>query len=158
MESRSNQTMFFEELIFLDKAFQNTDQFFDFMFPILKNGGYVQDSFLSAIKKRENDYPTALPTEPYVVAIPHTDIAHIVKPFIAFTRLEGTTPWCEMASNDNVLQASFVFMLGFIEKDGHLNLLQALMSHCSNPDFLKTLRQVKSTQEALTLLTSNIQF
>lgn len=50
--------------------------------------GYVKDTFRDAIKTREANYPTALPVEPYPVAIPHSDPENIIKPFIACTRLK----------------------------------------------------------------------
>lgn len=158
MKDKSIDQIFFEDLILLDKDFQNTDQFFDFTFPILKLGGFVNQSFLKAIKKRESLFPTALPTDPYVVAMPHTDIEHVIKPFIFFTRVKETIPWCEMANNDHVLGANFVFLLGFTEKDGHIELLQKLMSSFVNSYFLEALYLAKTRHEVFTLLTSNINF
>lgn len=158
MENESINQIFFEDLILLDKNFQDTDQFFDFTFPILKNGGFVNQSFLHAIKQRESLFPTALPTDPYVVAMPHTDIEHIIKPFIFFTRVKETIPWCEMANNDHVLQANFIFLLGFTQKNGHIDLLQTLMSSFVNSCFLEALYQAKTRHEVFTLLTSNINF
>jgi galactitol PTS system EIIA component len=156
MGNESNNHMFFEDLILLDKNFQDTNQFFDFTFPILKSGGYVNHSFLDAIKQRESLFPTALPTEPYVVAMPHTDVEHVIRPFIFFIRAKGTIPWYEMANNDNLLKANFVFLLGFNQKNGHIDLLQTLMSCFVNPVFLKALYHAKTTREVFTLLTSNI--
>ncbi|OCG68949.1 MULTISPECIES: PTS sugar transporter subunit IIA [unclassified Gilliamella] len=156
MGNESNDQMFFEDLILLDKDFQDTNQFFDFTFPILKSGGYVNHSFLDAIKQRESSFPTALPTEPYVVAMPHTDVEHVIRPFIFFTRCKGTIPWREMANNDHVLKANFVFLLGFNQKDGHIDLLQKLMSCFVNLRFLEELYHAKTEHEIFTLLTSNI--
>lgn len=156
MGSDSKDQMFFNELILLDKDFADSDQFFEFTFPILKNGGYVNHSFLEAIKQRESTFPTALPTEPYVVAIPHTDIEHVIRPFIFFTRIKGTIPWREMANNDHVLDVNFIFLLGFNQKDGHIDLLQKLMSSFVNSCFLDALNQAKTQHEIFTLLTSNI--
>ncbi|MCX8739578.1 hypothetical protein J3U56_09620 [Gilliamella sp. B2824] len=34
------------------------------------------------MKQRESLYSTVLLTEPYVVAMPHTDIEYVIKPFI----------------------------------------------------------------------------
>ena len=39
----------------------------------LEKLGYVKDTFAEAIKIREAKFPTALPVEPYPVAIPHAD-------------------------------------------------------------------------------------
>lgn len=150
--------MFVEELVFLDKPLNNSDEFFDFIFPILKKKGYVQDSFLDAIKQRESTYPTALPTEPYAVALPHTDIEHIIKPFIAVTRVKGTVPWYEMANNDHILPAHFIFLLGFIDKNGHINLLQVLMDSLSDKSFIEQLNQTQTSLEIVQLLESTIQF
>jgi len=122
-DNSSRRNMFFTELIFLDKSFQHNNEFFDFIYPILHEKGYVRQSFLNAIKSRERSYPTALPTKPYVVALPHTDIEHIIKPFISVTRVKNGVPWHEMANNDQVLSADFIFLLGFIEKNGHITLL-----------------------------------
>ncbi|NUF49635.1 PTS sugar transporter subunit IIA [Gilliamella sp. ESL0250] len=156
MGNESNDQMFFQDLILLDKNFQDTNQFFDFTFPILKSGGYVNHSFLDAIKQRESSFPTALPTEPYVVAMPHTDVEHVIRPFIFFTRAKETIPWREMANNDHVLKANFVFLLGFNQKDGHIDLLQKLMSCFVNSRFLEELYHAKTEHEIFTLLTSNI--
>ena len=156
MGNESNGKMFFEDLILLDKKFQNANQFFDFTFPILKSGGYVNHSFLDAIKQRESLFPTALPTEPYVVAMPHTDVEHVIRPFIYFARAKGTIPWCEMANNDNVLRANFVFLLGFNQKNGHIDLLQKLITCFVNSHFLEALYYAETKHEIFTLLTSNI--
>lgn len=158
MGNASNEQLFFENLILLDETFHNANQFFDFTFPILSNNGYVRDSFLAAIKQRESLYPTALPTEPYVVAMPHTDIEHIIKPFIFVTRVKTAIPWCEMANNDNILQANFVFLLGFTEKNGHIDLLQKLMSCFVNSGFLQALYHAENKCEMLNLLISKINF
>ncbi|MCX8617582.1 PTS sugar transporter subunit IIA [Gilliamella sp. B2923] len=157
MENESNNQLFCNDLIVLDRDFQNSNQFFDFTFSILQRGGYVNPTFLEAIKHRESLFPTALPTKPYVVAMPHTDIEHVIRPFIFFTRVKGTIPWCEMANNDHVLDANFIFLLGFNQKDGHIDLLQKLMSCLVNSCFLEALYQAKTEHEVFNLLTSNIQ-
>lgn len=158
MKKNSASTMFFEELIFLDKTFQNANEFFDFIYPVLNNKGFVKPSFLPAIKEREYNYPTALPTEPYIVALPHTDIEHIIKPFISVTRVNGGVSWHEMANNDHVLHADFIFLLGFIEKDGHINLLQTLMTCFSEVIFLNQLYEAKTCGQFMQLLNSKVKF
>lgn len=158
MGKSSNDSMFFEELIFLDKTFQHANEFFDFVYPVLYNKGYIKASFLPAIKAREQTYPTALPTEPYVVALPHTDIEHVIKPFILVTRVKGCVEWHEMANNDHVLNAHFIFLLGFTEKNGHINLLQTLMACFSEENFLQQLHDAKTCEQFIQLLNSKIKF
>lgn len=68
-----NGTLICDELCELDLAVDSTEEFFNVMSEKAKLLGYVTESFLPAIKKREQEYPTALPVEPYPVAIPHSD-------------------------------------------------------------------------------------
>ena len=95
-----NDTLICDELCELDLDVRSTDEFFEVMSKKAKDLGYVTEQFLSAIKKREQDYPTALPVKPYPVAIPHSDPINIVKQFIAPVRLKNAISWCEMANNE----------------------------------------------------------
>lgn len=63
----------YKDLIQLDLDVRNTDELFEVMAGRLMELGYVTGDFLESIKEREKEYPTALPIEPYAVAIPHTD-------------------------------------------------------------------------------------
>ena len=77
----------YKDLIQLDLDVRNTDELFEVMSGRLMELGYVTGDFLESIKEREKEYPTALPIEPYAVAIPHTDPECIKNAFIACIRL-----------------------------------------------------------------------
>ena len=85
----ANRDTIYRELIQLDWDVADQTEFFDKMAEKLEKLGYVKDTFAEAIKTREAKFPTALPVEPYPVAIPHADPQHIIKPFIACTRLKN---------------------------------------------------------------------
>ena len=102
-----NDTLICDELCELDLDVRSTDEFFEVMSKKAKDLDYVTEQFLSAIKKREQDYPTALPVKPYPVAIPHSDPINIVKQFIAPVRLKNAISWCEMANNDSSQTVAF---------------------------------------------------
>ena len=107
----ANRDTIYRELIQLDWEVKDQDEFFDKMTDKLLELGYVKETFKDAIKTREANYPTALPVEPYPVAIPHSDPENIIKPFIACTRLKNPIKWCEMANNDVQHDVKFIFML-----------------------------------------------
>lgn len=147
-----NSTLICDELCELDLDVKNTDEFFEVMSEKAKNLGFVTDSFLDAIKKRETDYPTALPTEPYPVAIPHSDPVNIEKQFIAPVRLKNPIDWCEMANNDSILQVQIVFLLGFKKEEGHVELLQVLLQNFQDESIMNHLLQAKTKEEYLTIV------
>ena len=66
-------SLFKPELVFLDFDARDRADCFNKLGVELKARGYVKDSWLGAIKAREESYPTGLPCQAINVAIPHTD-------------------------------------------------------------------------------------
>lgn len=129
----------YNELIQLDWEVKNQEDFFERIGEKLLKRGFVKETFLDAIKVRENEYPTALNIKPYPIAIPHVDPIHIVKPFIAATRLKNGIKWCEMATNDVEHEVKLIFMLGFLKSNDHIILLQTLLENCQQNDVIDKL-------------------
>ncbi|AMD87373.1 PTS sugar transporter subunit IIA [Actinomyces radicidentis] len=135
------------DLIQLDWNVEDQEDFFNRMVEKLRASGYVEDTFLDAIKAREEIYPTALPTQPEAIAIPHSDAIHVIEPFIASTRLAKPVLWHEMANNDETHPVRFIFMLGFKKEDGHVELLQILLENFQDPSFMERLDQARTENE-----------
>lgn len=146
--------MLFRELVQLDLEAANQTEVFEQMADILYRHGFVKDTYLEALKVREGNYPTALPVKPYPVAIPHTDTEHIIRPFIAPVRLKQTVEWQEMANNDTVHQVRFVFLLGFLKSDEHVELLQILVENFQNEELMEQLTKAKTADEYFALVCS----
>lgn len=153
--AESQEEYFSPDLIFLDKDYTDTTAFFAAISAALQQQGYVRDTFLPAITQREEEYPTALPTAPFAVALPHTDPEHIIRPFISVTRLVRPVAWCEMGSPDEVLQAHLVFVLGFVDHNSHLQVLQDLMESLTDEAFLRQLYAIPTPGDFLHTLKIN---
>src|SRR5688572_13356611 len=67
---------------------------------LLRDGGYVKDSFGAAVLAREDVFPTGLPTQPVGVAIPHTDVEHVNNSALAVGILSQPVVFMEMGSFD----------------------------------------------------------
>lgn len=147
-----NSEMIKKELVELDFEVRDQKDYFEKMAKKLQSLGYVRDSFLNAILIRENKFPTALPLEPYIVAIPHVEPEHVIKPFIAASRLKNTIEWREMAANENVLNTKFVFMLGFLQYTDHVNLLQVLIENFQKNELMDKLINAKDKDEFIEIL------
>lgn len=141
------EDMLFRSLIQLDMEAANQTEVFERMAEILYQQGFVKDTYLEALKSREESYPTALPIEPYPVAIPHTNAEHIIRPFIAPVRLKEAIQWREMANNDAVHQVRFIFMLGFLKSDEHVELLQILVENFQNVELMERLKGAETADK-----------
>lgn len=141
--------MVYPDLVFLDLNVNDTNELFEVVDRRLRKKGFVTEDFLPSIKSREQEYPTALPTRPYSVAIPHTDPRHIKKPFVSAIRLEHPIPWQEMADNEVTHDVQLVFMLGFNEAGAgsHIELLQLLVDNMQKEECVGRLLRAGGPEE-----------
>lgn len=139
--------MVHKELIQLDWEVKDQNEFFDRMAAKLHELGYVKETYAQALKTREANYPTALAVEPFPVAIPHAEREHIITPFIAPTRLKNPVKWCEMGTDDVYHDVRFIFMLGFLGGDEHIELLQILVENFQKPELMDKLTAASTVDE-----------
>ncbi|ROC60475.1 PTS sugar transporter subunit IIA [Klebsiella quasipneumoniae] len=149
--------LFSESLVFLDSLAADQDTYFDGTVAILLEKGLVRETFLEKIKQREKNYPTGLPTESVAIALPHTDIEHVVDPFIAVTRVVKPVHWIEMGSDDSPVEVQFIFMLGLKDKNSHVELLQNLIEAFSDSEFVSAMLNTTSATETVSILNSKVQ-
>lgn len=135
------------DLVRLDWEVEDQEGFFDRMAAELLHAGYVRETFRDALVERERKYPTALPTSPEAVAIPHSDVEHIVKPFIASVRLAGPIDWREMGNDDVIHPVRFIFVLGFVQEDRHVEVLQIMLRAFQDPAFMEQLSEAQTPDE-----------
>ena len=135
------------DLTALDLDVKSCEQVFDIMGARFLEKGYVNERYLPTIKEREAQYPTALPVEPYPIAIPHTMADAILKPFIAPVRLKNTVKWGDMSDPDNKFDVKLVCMLGFKDPGEHIELLQILMHNFQKSEWANPLFSAKTEDE-----------
>lgn len=108
----------------------------------LVNQGDVTATFYENVLKREESFPTGLPTEPYGVAIPHTDAIHVKKNRIAIATLKQPIKMNVMGgTSDDFVEVSIVFLLALGESNKQLNILQNLMQVLPNQEALEKIYQ-----------------
>jgi len=135
------------ELTVVDLEIAEPSQLFDIMGQKFIDLGYVTPEYIPSIKEREAKYPTALPTEPYPVAIPHTEAGVILTPFIAPVRFTNLVPWGNMGDPDEKLDVKIAFMLGFNEPNAHIELLQILIYNFQKQDWVDRLLGAQTADE-----------
>lgn len=148
--------LFDEELILTNVECATKDEFFNEISTFLLEKGYVTEGFKEGLKQREQKYPTGLRTEPYHVAIPHTDPEHILKPFIVMVRPTKEIEFVEMGSDDRIVQAQLLFVLGLKKSASQAPLLQRLIDMFMKREVMEKLMFESEKVQLLTILETNV--
>lgn len=145
-----------KDIVFLNRDFKDSRELLSSISEELLSKGYVKDSFREGIMKREEEYPTAIQAENFSLAIPHTDSEHILKPGIAFVRLNNGCDFKEMCTNEDI-KVNMAFVLLVKEKEKQVSLLTKLMGLFSNNDILEKLYKENDPSAIEAMLNREIQ-
>jgi PTS system galactitol-specific IIA component len=145
---------FKKNLIFHDVDWGNTTNFFNTISDILERGGYVEKSFLEAVLKREQDYPTGLQTISVGAAIPHADPIHIKEPFIAVVRPTKAIQFAPMggSTDDEKIDAKIIFVLGVKRNGLQVKVLQKIMAMLSDKNVIDQLLHASTNDQLLEVI------
>lgn len=144
-----NQVLLHEDLILLNYEIENKEELLKNLSNLLKEKGYVKDSFLEGVIKREIVYPTGLNTNGVKVAIPHTDSIHVLKPAILVALLKKSVCFKEMGNGVNDVEAKLIFMLAIKDPNLQVDTLSKLMSILSDKDKLLSIYKSTTTKEVI---------
>lgn len=150
----NNNNLLHEELVILSYEAKTSEEVLRGLSCILREKGYVKESYTQAIIDREKVFPTGLNTEGVKVAIPHTDAKHVEKPAILVAKLKEPVSFKEMANGVNDVDAKLIFMLAIKNPDEQVKTLSKLMSIFSNKDALLGIYNAASKSEIIKLLSN----
>ena len=123
---------------------------------LLEQKGYVKDTFINAVKEREKVFSTGLPTPEIQVAIPHSDIEHIIHPAIAIGVAAEPIEFGEMGSPDSTVGARIICMLAVTESETLVSLLQNLVGIFQDPDVLQQIVEAPTATEIAKLFNDRL--
>ncbi|WP_101842907.1 PTS sugar transporter subunit IIA [Halobacillus sp. Marseille-P3879] len=139
--------LFFDEsIILLDLDYSTKQEVLKKMSTNLVEKGLVKYSFIEAILEREEEFATGLPTEGYSVAIPHTDIEHVIHKTISIGILKEPVDFGVMGDDSETTPVRIIFLLAMNESHSQLTLLQTLMQLFQNEETLKYLVEENSKE------------
>lgn len=120
---------------------------------LLYQNGYVKDTYIPAVLKRELEYATGLPTAEVGVAIPHTDVDHVLKPAIAIGIADSPIPFHEMGNPEGeLIDVRVVFMLAIHDVNKVVDMLRQLIELFQVPGFLGKVVNTKDEDELVEIL------
>ena len=112
-----------EDLVLFDVEAADREELLTKLANVLREKGYVKDSYPQAILEREAAYPTGLNTKGVAIAMPHA-----VEAAILVARLKHPVTFKEMGGSGKDVQARLVFMLSVDDPEGHVIMLGKFMS------------------------------
>ena len=118
---------------------------------VMAENGYVGADYADAVIARENDYPTGVPTEGVIVAIPHSNKGEVFRTGVGVAVLASPVGFYNMVDPDSLLMAELVFVLANYDPGKQLDDLSALMGCFSDAEILKKFRNVNTAAELVTL-------
>lgn len=127
---------FDESIILLDIEAATKEEVLTFMGENLQASGLVKKGFSKAIIARESTFATGLPTKGVSVAIPHTDVEHVLQKTISVAVLRNPVNFGVMGDDEATTPVKIVFMLAMDQADDQLTLLQRLMQIFQDEDTL----------------------
>jgi len=116
----------------------------------LMDAGFVKDSFIEAAIIRENTLPTGLSLEGDIhVAIPHTDIIHVIRSGVAMATLAKPVIFQNMVMLSESVSVSIVFLLALDQPHAQIEMLQEIAEILQDPVMLQRLMEAKEVQDVI---------
>lgn len=141
-----------ENIIFLPDNIKTKENVLDNISLLMFRNGYVKESYIEAIKKREDTFPTGLNTKSYGIAIPHVDSKHVNEATIAVGILKEPVEFQEMGAEDIIVPVRIIFMLAIKDPSKQLEVLQAVISLIENGAKIDELVQANDAADVLQIL------
>ena len=139
-------------VVFFDKSVTR-ERVIETLGEILYKAGFVRASYTKAVLEREEIFPTGLPTQPYGIAIPHTDSEHVEAGAIAIGILQYPTPFREMGgAEDQWIDAHIVMALAIEDPGSVSSILRSLAMAFQDPGFLSGLKGSSSAETVIQLM------
>lgn len=145
-----------ERIISLNLDFDTNLNTIEHLYQLLKNNGYVKESFLEAVLEREKSYATGLPLENMGVAIPHTDPEHVNNPAIAVAVLNNPVEFHMMGSDQVPVDVDIVFMLAITDPKDQITLLERLMGLFQNKELMSKLKNADTQNKVKELIETHL--
>lgn len=133
------EDLIYPDLIFSDMKAADQKEAMKQITDSLMEKGFVKDGYYEMLMEREAVYPTGLRTEPFAVAVPHTDPECVMKPCIAVARLRDPVEFAEMGNETQTVQVKYIFNLVLQKMEQQLELLQTVIGVFTNSYLMERL-------------------
>lgn len=137
----------FKELIATDVEAQNSEEVIRKVGQLFYDNGFVKDTYIDAVAKREKTFPTGLQLDGIAVAMPHTDPPHVNKSGVCVAKLKNPVTFQHMGAEEISVQAEIIFMMAIQNPDEHMETLQKVLKVFQNVEIVQEFKNAKDKEE-----------
>ena len=142
------QKLFDPDMIAVGARAADTKEAIQLLGGMMAKKGFVEELYWEDVLKREETFPTGLPTQPVAIAIPHADPDRVIHSGIAIAVFEQPVKFRIMGSNDpDTLDVPVVFMLALKDFKQQTAVIRDLMLLIQSGDLIRAINEAKTTGE-----------
>lgn len=120
---------------------------------LLIQEGYCRESYIQALIDREKEYPTGLDINGVGVAIPHTDVSHVIRSTMAVAILKKPVVFEVMGGDEGEnVDVSVVVAMAIRDAAAHLDQVKELLKILQDDNVLRKLMSAKSEEEVIHII------
>jgi len=147
-------TVFYD--VVMMKNIKTKEEAISYLAKHLQKQGYVNENYELATIKRENIYPTALPTKPIGVAVPHSETENVIKQAVVLGITDNLIEFSEMGNDESKVNVGIIFLLALKGENNHLNYLRNIVNYCKVDDNVSRLYNAESKDVAQKIFMNEI--
>ena len=145
--------LFDERMMRVGSLAANTEEAIKLLGGMMAAEGFVEESYWEDVYKREQTFPTGLPTQPVAIAIPHADPDRVIKSGIGVAVFSQPVKFRIMGSNDpDELDVPVVFMLALKDFKQQTAVIRDLLTLIQSKTIISDIYLAKTTHEVLKVI------
>ncbi len=141
--------IFNEQLVIMDCEATDSSEVISQLCTRMEQHGMVKETYKAAVIKREEEFPTGIPTAFYDIAIPHAPSSHVINPGIAIAYLRNDVKFYSMGAEDELLSPKIVILLAIKDPQAQLTLLRNLMGAFEDEQLMTELLHAKNVGDVV---------
>ncbi len=150
------QKLFDPDMIAVGARAADTKEAIQLLGGMMAKKGFVEELYWEDVLKREETFPTGLPTQPVAIAIPHADPDRVIHSGIAIAVFEQPVKFRIMGSNDpDTLDVPVVFMLALKDFKQQTAVIRDLMLLIQSGDLIQAIHEAKNSKEVFQIISSS---
>lgn len=143
--------MEYNTFIYKDLSFIDNIGIIRFLAEELQKNNIVKGGYVDTILKREESFPTGLPSK-ISVAIPHCDHVFVNSPAISVGILKEPVRFMSMESPNKILDVRLVIMLALDKPHGHIEMLNNIIELIRNTEDIEKILECSDDKIILNIL------